>query len=125
VSGSLFPDADPKPVHELLDEDDVAVIREESDSTRSDPERPGSLCPARPRSRLWWYLRLRRAYKLHGVGPYSRRKTWGEAGFSRRQMPVEEQRSLPPIRGPKSDYERGYDAGYKDASALYNSPRRA
>lgn len=28
------------------------------------------------------YLRLRRAYKRHGVLPYSRRKTWGEAKFA-------------------------------------------
>ena len=28
------------------------------------------------------YVRLRRAYKKHGVLPYSRRKTWDEAKFA-------------------------------------------
>ena len=52
----------------------------------------------KPRSRLWWYRRMRRAYKKHGVLPYSRRKTWWEAGFAKRQMPVAEQHKLEPIR---------------------------
>lgn len=28
------------------------------------------------------YIRLRRAYRRHGVLPYSRRKTWDEAKFA-------------------------------------------
>lgn len=45
---------------------------------------------AMPRhSHLWWYFRLRRAYRKHGVLPYSRRKTWAEAGFSHRRFPPE------------------------------------
>lgn len=54
----------------------------------------------KPRSRLWWYRRLRSAYRLHGCLPYSRRETWAEARYSQRAVPVERQRSLPPIRGP-------------------------
>jgi hypothetical protein len=30
------------------------------------------------------YLRLRRAYRKHGVLPYPRAKTWGEARFAER-----------------------------------------
>ena len=33
---------------------------------------------------VYWYRRLRRAYKKHLVLPYSRRKTWGEARFTTR-----------------------------------------
>jgi len=33
---------------------------------------------------VWLYRRLRRAYRRHGVLPYGRRKTWGEARFATR-----------------------------------------
>lgn len=54
----------------------------------------------RPRSRLWWYRRFRRAYRLHGVLPYSRRRTWDDARVARRSMPAARQRQLPPVTGP-------------------------
>jgi hypothetical protein len=57
---------------------------------------------ARRHSRIWWYRRLRRSYKLHGVLPYSRRLTWDEAGFARRTMTPAAQRSLKPLHGPSA-----------------------
>ena len=33
---------------------------------------------------IYWYRRLRRAYRKHGVLPYSRRQTWAEARFTER-----------------------------------------
>lgn len=57
----------------------------------------------RRRSRLWWYLRMRRAYRLHGVlkHGYSRKRTWEDAQFGRRLMDPERQWTLGPIKGPR------------------------
>lgn len=49
------------------------------------------------RSRLWWYRRLRRAYKKHGAD-VGRRTVWSEAGYSRRMMEPERQWELQPIK---------------------------
>jgi hypothetical protein len=45
------------------------------------------------RSRLWWYRRMRRSYKKHGVDE-PRAKTWQYATWARRTMPAKEQWTL-------------------------------
>lgn len=53
----------------------------------------------RRRSRLWWYLRFRRAYKKHGIPKfYSRREVWEHALIGRRKMDPAEQRKLKKIK---------------------------
>lgn len=52
------------------------------------------------RSRIWWYRRMRKAYRLHGVTIRNRRQTWEDAMFARRMMEPMEQWLLGPLRGP-------------------------
>ena len=51
----------------------------------------------KPRGRLWWYLRMRRAYRKHGVTIKEPSETWAEAMFARKMMPPDEQRNLHPL----------------------------
>lgn len=51
-----------------------------------------------PRSRLWWYRRMRRAYRNHGVTIKNRRETWADAMYARRNMDYAKQQALGPLR---------------------------